>query len=123
MNKKNIAISEFPIPSSELSKLVLSIEKGTINSKQAKDIFSKMISCKKSFDEILKEMNIKQVSDDEILLLIKKIIDNEPQLVVDYKSGKDKVVGHIVEQVMKLTQGNANPVTTNKLTMEELKRR
>jgi aspartyl-tRNA(Asn)/glutamyl-tRNA(Gln) amidotransferase subunit B len=123
LNKKNITISEFPIPSSELSKLVLSIEKGTINSKQAKDIFSKMISCKKSFDEILKEINIKQVSDDEILLLIKKIIDNEPQLVVDYKSGKDKVVGHIVGQVMKLTQSNANPVTTNKLTTEELKRR
>jgi aspartyl-tRNA(Asn)/glutamyl-tRNA(Gln) amidotransferase subunit B len=75
-------------------------------------------------DELVKKMGATQISDEgAIQSLIMEIIDANPQSVIDYKNGKDRAVGFLVGQVMKKSQGKANPAITNKLIVEELKRR
>ena len=69
-------------------------------------------------------MGLSQVSDENALIgIIKEVIDANPQSVVDYKAGKDRAIGFIVGQVMKKTQGKANPALANKLILEEISRR
>lgn len=108
----------------ELGKLIKLIEEKRISNSQAKEAFFKAIKANKSPLEIVSECGYSLTSnDEEILINIKKIIDSNPALVVDYKAGRDKVVGYLVGQVMKATKGKADPITVNKLSKEELKRR
>jgi aspartyl-tRNA(Asn)/glutamyl-tRNA(Gln) amidotransferase subunit B len=77
---------------------------------------------KKSPSEIVKEKGLEQVSDDkEIMKLIDKVISENQDKVKDYLGGKDKLLGFFVGQVMKLSQGKANPGLVNKLLKESLK--
>jgi len=77
---------------------------------------------KKSPSEIVKEKGLEQVSDDsEILKLIDQVISDNQDKVNEYLSGKDKLFGFFVGQVMKLSQGKANPGVVNKLLKEKLK--
>ena len=74
--------------------------------------------------ELVKKMGATQISDESaILALVNEVIDSNPQSIIDYKNGKDRAVGFLVGQVMKKSQGKANPAITNKLIVEELKRR
>ena len=76
----------------------------------------------KSPSEIVKEKGLEQVSDDsEILKLIDQVISENKDKVNEYLSGKDKLFGFFVGQVMKLSQGKANPGVVNKLLKEKLK--
>ena len=75
-------------------------------------------------NELVKAMGTTLISDEsEILEIVKQVLDNNPQSIIDYKNGKDRAVGFLVGQVMKLTQGKANPALTNKLIVQELKER
>ena len=75
-------------------------------------------------NELVKAMGTTLISDEsEILAIVKQVLDNNPQSIIDYKNGKDRAVGFLVGQVMKLTQGKANPALTNKLIVQELKER
>ena len=95
-----------------------------MSNKQARDVFAKMIETGKDASSLIKEMGLTQVSDESALIaVIKEVIDANPQSVVDYKAGKDRAIGFIVGQVMKKTQGKANPALANKLILEEIKRR
>ena len=77
---------------------------------------------KKPPSEIVKEKGLEQVSDDsEILKLIDQVISDNQLKVNEYLSGKDKLFGFFVGQVMKLSQGKANPGIVNKLLKEKLK--
>ena len=83
-----------------------------------------MIKTHKDASTLIKEMGLSQVSDENALIgIIKEVIDANPQSVVDYKAGKDRAIGFIVGQVMKKTQGKANPALANKLILEEISRR
>ena len=124
LNKNDISIIDFPISAVELGKLILMVEKNVVSNKQAREVFAKMIESGKSAEELIKEMGLSQVSDEgELVAIIKEVIDANPQSVVDYKAGKDRAIGFIVGQVMKKTQGKANPALANKLILEEIKRR
>ena len=70
-----------------------------------------------------KSMEAMISNDDELKNIIKEIIDNNPQSVIDYKAGKDRAVGFLMGQLMKKTQGKVNPKTANELIVEELKNR
>ncbi len=122
LKKDNLSFSESPITSENLGELISLISNGTISGKIAKEVFSEMMKSKKSPSEIVKEKGLEQVSDDsEILKLIDQVISDNQDKVNEYLSGKDKLFGFFVGQVMKLSQGKANPGVVNKLLKEKLK--
>ncbi len=111
------------IPAEDFGRFINLLKDNKINSKQAKVVFTHMLEKKKP-DDIIKELNMVVIEDDNLLhLWILQAIDNHPQSVVDYKNGKDRAVGFLVGQVMKLSKGQANPAKTNQLVKEELNKR
>ena len=122
LKKENIMFLNSPVTPQKLGELIGLISKGVISGKIAKDVFSDMMITKKSPSEIVKEKGLEQVSDDkEIMKLIDKVISENQDKVKDYLGGKDKLLGFFVGQVMKLSQGKANPGLVNKLLKESLK--
>ena len=124
LNKEGISIKEFKIKPSLLAELVLLIEEGKASNKQARELFAKMLENPVSPKKLLEESGTSLISDEETLkAIIKEVVDANEQSVIDYKNGKDRAMGFIVGQVMKKTQGKANPGLASKLVLEELKRR
>lgn len=124
LNKQNISIKQFRISPVRLGELVKLVEEGKISNKQAREVFAKMLESDEDINKIVESLGASQISDTgAIEALVKEVIDANPQSVIDYKNGKDRAVGFLVGQVMKKSQGKANPALTNKLIVEELKRR
>ena len=122
LKKENLLLANSPISPEALGELIGLISKGTISGKIAKDVFSEMMINSKKPSDIVKEKGLEQVSDDkEILKLVEKVIADNQDKVKDYLSGKDKLFGFFVGQVMKISQGKANPGLVNKMLKENLK--
>ena len=121
LNDKNLEISESPISSKNLSKLINLIKDGTISGKIAKSVFEMMIDSDNDPELIVKEKNLKQESDPkELEKLIDKIINENLDNVKEYKSGKEKLFGFFVGQVMKVSSGKANPKLANEILKDKL---
>jgi len=121
LNEKNLEISQSPITAKNLSKLINLIKDGTISGKIAKSVFEIMADEGKDPQIIVEEKGLKQQSDPkEIEKLIDKVITNNPDKVKDYKSGKDKLFGFFVGQVMKVSGGKANPQLVNEILKKKL---
>ncbi|MBQ6920794.1 MAG: Asp-tRNA(Asn)/Glu-tRNA(Gln) amidotransferase subunit GatB [Bacilli bacterium] len=124
LNKEGISIKEFKISPSYLSELVLLIEQGKVSNKQAREMFAKMLENPVSPKKLLEESGTSLISDEETLkAIVKEVVDANEQSVIDYKNGKDRALGFIVGQIMKKTQGKANPGLASKLVLEEINRR
>lgn len=125
LNKNNIAISEFPMSPEHLAGLVNLVAKNDISSNQAREVFAKMIEEKVDASKAKQILGISsQISDENLVLdVIKEVLEENPQAIVDYKEGKGRALGFLIGQVMKKTQGKVNPKLTNDLLLEELKRR
>jgi aspartyl-tRNA(Asn)/glutamyl-tRNA(Gln) amidotransferase subunit B len=122
LKKENLLLANSPISPEALGELIGLISKGIISGKIAKDVFSEMMISSKKPSDIVKEKGLEQVSDDkEILKLVEKVIADNQDKVKDYLSGKDKLFGFFVGQVMKISQGKANPGLVNKMLKENLK--
>jgi len=122
LNKDNLSILETKVDSINLGNLLSRIEDSTISGKIAKEIFEEMWNSKKSPDEIIEEKGLKQVTDSsEIKKVINQVLDQNPSQLEQYKSGKEKLFGFFVGQVMKASRGKANPEQVNKLLEERLK--
>ena len=120
LNKNNVVIEDIYLTPDMFKKLIDNIESGNISSKQAKDIFNKVLDEKKDIDEYLKDNN--QLSDkDELASIIDEILNNNQDNVEAYKNGKTNLFQFFVGQVMKQTKGKANPVITKELLEEKLK--
>ena len=114
LNEKNLEISKSPISAQNLSKLINLIKDGTISGKIAKSVFEIMAEADKNPIDIVEEKGLKQVSDPkELELLIDKVVNDNPDKVKEYQSGKDKLFGFFVGQVMKVSGGKANPKLIN----------
>jgi len=121
LNDKNIEITESPISSKNLSKLINLIKDGTISGKIAKSVFEIMSNGDKDPSIIIEEKGLKQQSDPkELENIIDKVISDNPQNVDAYKAGKDKLFGFFVGQVMKNTGGKANPKLVNEILKKKL---
>ena len=121
LNEKNIEITESPISSKNLSKLINLIKDGTISGKIAKSVFEIMRDGDKDPITIVEEKGLKQQSDPkELENLINKVIAENPKNVEAYKSGKDKLFGFFVGQVMKISGGKANPKLVNEILKKKL---
>ena len=123
LNKENLSINESKISSNQLGQLILRIEDGTISGKIAKEIFEKLWSSDNEVDEIIKSEGLEQVTDDkEIESIIDGVINNNPEQLEQYRSGKDRLFGFFVGQVMKASQGKANPKQVNDILRKKLEK-
>ena len=122
LNKENLSILETKVDSINLGNLLSRIEDSTISGKIAKEIFEEMWNSKKSPDEIIEEKGLKQVTDSsEIEKVINQVLEQNQSQLEQYKSGKVKLFGFFVGQVMKASRGKANPEQVNRLLEERLK--
>ncbi len=124
VNENKISPKEFNVTPQNLGKLISLINKNTISSKIAKDIFPEMIQSGKDPESIVKEKNLVQISDSsELESMIDKILDANPKDVQDYLGGKEKAIGFFVGQIMKESKGKANPQIVNQLLKSKLESR
>ena len=106
-----------------LQNSITILEKRKLQAEVAKSIFEEMWVSGSSPDEIIESQGLKQISDDgAIEEIIMTVISDNPDQVEAYLGGKDKLFGFFVGQVMKLTEGKANPQTVNKILKEQLKK-
>ncbi len=121
LNKNNLDISESPIDPERLGTLVQRIADQTISGKIAKKVFEILWETPDSVDDIIADQGLQQVTD---LSAIEKIVDDiiaaSPTQLADYRSGKDKLFGYFVGQVMKASGGKVNPQQLNDLLKKKL---
>jgi aspartyl-tRNA(Asn)/glutamyl-tRNA(Gln) amidotransferase subunit B len=116
LNKDNISIEESKLSSVNFAKLIERISDKTISGKIAKSVLEEVWISGNDIDEIIEEKGLVQIQDASILENIaRKIIDENPDQVNAYKGGKDRLFGFFVGQVMKETQGKANPQGVNEI--------
>ncbi|MCJ7600670.1 MAG: Asp-tRNA(Asn)/Glu-tRNA(Gln) amidotransferase subunit GatB [Desulfobulbaceae bacterium] len=114
-------ILAFPVSPENLAALLALIDKGTISGKIAKTVFDEMMKSGKDARTIVKEKNLVQMSDEgDLLEIVQRILQENPQQVADFKAGKTKLMGFFVGQLMQKTKGKANPKMANELFMQEL---
>ena len=122
LNEKNLEITSSPISAKNLSKLINFIKDGTISGKIAKSIFEIMADGNQDPKKIIDEKGLKQQSDPkELEKLIDNVVNNNQEKVNEYKSGKEKLFGFFVGQVMKVSSGKANPQLVNEILKKKLK--
>ena len=121
LNEKNLEITDSPISAGNLSKLINLIKDGTISGKIAKTVFEQMMEGDKDPKKIVEEKGLIQESDPKALeALIDKVIDSNRDKATEYKSGKVKLFGFFVGQVMKVSGGKANPQLVNEILKKKL---
>jgi aspartyl-tRNA(Asn)/glutamyl-tRNA(Gln) amidotransferase subunit B len=112
---------ESPLKPEQLAAMLKLIDAGTISGKIAKDVFIEAYKTGKAPDIIVKEKNLVQVSDPGLIeKLIDQVLNANPNEVKKYREGKDTLFGFFVGQVMKLSQGKANPGKVNELLKKKL---
>ena len=122
LNKKNLSISQSPVSARNLSKLIKMITSGKISGKIAKDVFVKMQVDDNDAEQIVEKEGLIQQSDPkELEKIITKVISNNKDKVEQYKSGKEKLFSFFVGQIMKASEGKANPQLVNEILRNKLK--
>ena len=122
LNKEQIEINESKLSADKVATLINRIDDQTISGKIGKSIFEEMCLSGASPDEIIESKGLKQISDDGAIEdIINDVIKDNPTQVEAYIGGKEKLFGFFVGQVMKLTQGKANPKAVNRILKDKLK--
>ena len=115
-------LDEAKISTDKLGQLLDLILDGTISNRVGKEIFDEYMKSTLNAKQFIEDKGLIQLSDkDELNDLIMLIFEENPKMVSEYKSGKDKLLGFFVGQVMKKSSGKANPQLVNKLIREKLK--
>ena len=122
LNTAGISITESPISAAQLGELLDLLSDDTISSRIAKDVFEEMFRTSKAPHDIVKEKGLKQITDTGVIetAVDEAIASNQIQ-AEQVRQGNDKAIGWFVGQVMKATQGKANPQAVNKLLISKLK--
>ena len=122
LNKEQIEIHESKLTADKVAMLINRIDDQTISGKIGKSIFEEMCLSGSTPDEIIESQGLKQISDDgAIEEIIMTVINENPSQVEAYLGGKEKLFGFFVGQVMKLTEGKANPKAVNSILKEKLR--
>ena len=121
LNKDGKTLEDSPVSAEQLGGLIALISDNTISGKIAKDVFADMYETGKDAAAIVEEKGLKQVTDTgAIEAVIDEVIAENPDNVAAYQGGKDKLFGFFVGQVMKKSQGKANPAMVNELLKKKL---
>jgi aspartyl-tRNA(Asn)/glutamyl-tRNA(Gln) amidotransferase subunit B len=116
-----MSVETSPVDAKKLGTIVKRIEDNTISGKAAKDVLDSMMENGADVDETIEKLGLKQVSDTgAIEAMIDEILNANPEKVAEYRSGKDKLFGFFVGQIMKVSKGSANPQTVNDLLKSKL---
>jgi aspartyl-tRNA(Asn)/glutamyl-tRNA(Gln) amidotransferase subunit B len=121
LNSQNLSVQNSILSAENLGKLVKLIESGVISGKMAKDIFAEIYKENANPEKYIEKKGLKVMSDTgEIETVCRDVIARNPQIVADFKAGKEKAIGSLVGQIMAATKGTANPIkkyeSKNKLT-------
>lgn len=121
LNRKGLGIKESPVSAQNLGKLIDLIADGTVSGRLAKDVFEIMADTGDDPERIVNEKGLRQITDESAIeAAIDKVIAANPEQAAQFRAGQDKVVGWFVGQVMKATQGKANPQQVNALLRKKL---
>ncbi len=121
LNRTGKSLSESPVSTNALGALIDLIKDGTISNRIAKEVFEEMFDTGKNAADIVEEKGLKQVSDTgAIEAAIDEVISANPDKVAEYRAGKDKLFGFFMGQVMKATQGKANPGVVTQILRPKL---
>ena len=123
LNKHDVTLSESPITPGLLAQLIARIDDGTLSSKTAKTLFDALWTAGASgnVDALIESLNLAQLSDGGALTqIIDDLIAANPKQFDELRGGKDKMLGFFVGQVMKATQGKANPQQVNQIIRDKL---
>ena len=123
LNEKNLDIKDSPVTPKNLSSLINAISSGEISGKIAKKVFEIMVETGDEPNKIIKEKKLKQQSDPkELEKIVSKVLKDNSDKVLQYKSGKEKLYGFFVGEAMKLSGGKANPKLLNDILKEKLRK-
>ena len=118
---EQLSIANWPVSAQRLAQLVQLIDQGKISGKIAKTVFEAMLDSNQSPQHIVSEKGLEQVSDSgSIEASIDQVLAANPKQVAQFRSGNEKVFGFLVGQIMKATQGKANPQKVNEILREKL---
>ena len=121
LNKEGLSLAESPITAESLGRLMELISDGTISGRIAKDVFVDMFESGEDALDIVERKGLTQISDaGAILELVESVISDNASKVAEFRNGKDKLFGFFVGQVMKKSQGKANPKLVNDLLKDKL---
>ena len=124
LNKMEITIDEAKLTPSHLAELIKMVEDKEISSQQAKGVFIESLETGKSPHEIASEKGLKQITDEgEIVRVANEVLDENPDVINQYKNGKTNMVNYLVGQVMKKTGGKANPTLARDVMAKEIEKR
>jgi aspartyl-tRNA(Asn)/glutamyl-tRNA(Gln) amidotransferase subunit B len=121
LNAGSIDITRCRIKPAQLAEMLKLLESGTISGKIAKTVFEEMFETGKDPGQIVKEKGLVQISDEgAITAVVDQVLASNPKVVEDFRAGKEKALGFLVGQVMKVTRGKANPEMVNKMLREKM---
>ncbi len=121
MKEQEKELKDLKFDQKKLCELVELVEAGAINSKQAKEVFQELFNNGISPNEVVKSRGMAQVSDPKAIEgAVDKVLADNPNVVADYKGGKQGVIGFLVGKVMQATQGKANPKMVNEVLRKKL---
>ncbi|MCW9058613.1 MAG: Asp-tRNA(Asn)/Glu-tRNA(Gln) amidotransferase subunit GatB [Gammaproteobacteria bacterium] len=121
LNREGLEITASPVSATSLGGLLLRIRDNTLSGKLAKQVFEDMCSGAGEADAIIEQKGLKQITDTgAIEKIIQDVLDASPKQIEQYRAGQEKLFGYFVGQVMKATQGKANPAQVNELLKKRL---
>ena len=123
LNRENIEINAFQIEPTQLASLLSRIEDNTISSKIAKNLFNQLLTSDETVDQMIKQQGLEQITDEgSINEYVAEVLNEFSDQKDQYLAGKEQVLGFLVGQVMKRTQGKANPKMVNELIINQIKK-
>lgn len=124
LNKMELTIDEAKLTPSHLAELIKMVSDKEISSQQAKGVFTESLETGKSPHDIASSKGLKQITDEgEIIKVANEVLDENPDVILQYKNGKTNMVNYLVGQVMKKTGGKANPSLARDVMSAEIEKR
>ena len=122
LNRDNLAIGDARVSAAALAALLKRIQDSTISGKIAKDVFAVLWDEGGDVDSIIAAKGLQQITDSSAIeAAVDQVLAANPEQVEQFRAGKDKVLGFLVGQIMKATQGKANPAQVNEILRARLK--
>tara|TARA_B100000214_G_scaffold29040_2_gene18865 strand:- start:146 stop:1576 length:1431 start_codon:yes stop_codon:yes gene_type:complete len=116
LNQMELNLASSPVKAEDLGSLISRIKDKTISGKIAKTVFETLVNSDLSVDEIIEQKGLTQVTDTAAIeKLVTQVVNENPEQVIQFKEGKEQVLGYLVGQAMKLSQGKANPSQVSQL--------
>lgn len=112
LNEQGKKLQELDLLPAQMVELLLLVDEGKITASSSKEIFEKMIQSGKSSHELIKELGVETLSDDKLQQIVQKVLSENQKAVEELKSGKSQVLGFLIGQVQRQTQGAADPAKT-----------